>query len=170
MNYPGSPWNLNSKILEASATPMTEKPLAEYSDAVRVILLEKYGGIWLDADVVLLRDFSPLIASNIEFTYHWQSYDRNNMNTAVLYCFKKSYMLRESIKRAVNASSFHPKQLTYVNEDIPQENRIFVFPNPLFDPLWRSTDFRANASNQLRQIGRAVQQECRDRSRMPSSA
>lgn len=31
------------------------------SDIIRTLLLAKYGGVWLDADIVLLRDITPLI-------------------------------------------------------------------------------------------------------------
>jgi hypothetical protein len=35
--------------------------LASLSDIIRVFLLAKYGGIWLDADTIPLRDFTPMI-------------------------------------------------------------------------------------------------------------
>ncbi|GAA5834270.1 hypothetical protein JCM3766R1_004507 [Sporobolomyces carnicolor] len=36
-------------------------PIQTRSDLIRLLLLSKYGGIWLDADSVPLRDFTPLI-------------------------------------------------------------------------------------------------------------
>lgn len=36
-----------------------EMPMESWSDLVRVLLLGKYGGIWLDADTLLLRDMTP---------------------------------------------------------------------------------------------------------------
>ncbi|GAA5914021.1 hypothetical protein JCM5296_001543 [Sporobolomyces johnsonii] len=38
-------------------------PVSTRSDLIRLVLLAKYGGIWLDADSVPLRDFTPLIRS-----------------------------------------------------------------------------------------------------------
>ncbi|GAA5921001.1 hypothetical protein JCM1841_003251 [Sporobolomyces salmonicolor] len=38
-------------------------PVSTRSDLIRLLLLSKYGGIWLDADSVPLRDFTPLIRS-----------------------------------------------------------------------------------------------------------
>ena len=32
-----------------------------YSDHVRVILLARYGGVWLDSDAFLVRDLTPLL-------------------------------------------------------------------------------------------------------------
>ena len=31
------------------------------SDLVRVLLLEKYGGVWLDTDSIPMRDFTPIL-------------------------------------------------------------------------------------------------------------
>lgn len=38
-----------------------EMPVSTRSDLIRLLLLSKYGGIWLDADSIPLRDFTPLI-------------------------------------------------------------------------------------------------------------
>jgi mannosyltransferase OCH1-like enzyme len=36
-------------------------PIQTRSDLIRLLLLSKYGGMWLDADSIPLRDFTPLI-------------------------------------------------------------------------------------------------------------
>jgi mannosyltransferase OCH1-like enzyme len=36
-------------------------PISTRSDLIRLLLLSKYGGIWLDADSIPLRDMTPLI-------------------------------------------------------------------------------------------------------------
>lgn len=36
-------------------------PVSTRSDLIRLLLLSKFGGIWLDADSVPLRDFTPLV-------------------------------------------------------------------------------------------------------------
>ncbi|GAA5834110.1 hypothetical protein JCM3766R1_004461 [Sporobolomyces carnicolor] len=38
-----------------------DMPVSTRSDLIRLLLLSKYGGIWLDADSVPLRDFTPLV-------------------------------------------------------------------------------------------------------------
>ncbi|GAA5985510.1 hypothetical protein JCM5350_004022 [Sporobolomyces pararoseus] len=38
-----------------------EMPVSTRSDLIRLLLLSKFGGIWLDADSVPLRDFTPLV-------------------------------------------------------------------------------------------------------------
>lgn len=35
--------------------------LAHKSDYIRIVLLEKYGGIWLDADTIVMRNLTPII-------------------------------------------------------------------------------------------------------------
>ena len=39
------------------------------SDLARILLLYKYGGIWYDMDVILLRDFKPILDQ--EYMYMW---------------------------------------------------------------------------------------------------
>ena len=39
------------------------------SDLLRLLALHKYGGIWIDMDVILLRDFKPILDQ--EFMYQW---------------------------------------------------------------------------------------------------
>lgn len=39
------------------------------SDLLRLLALHKYGGIWIDMDIILLRDFKPILDQ--EFLYQW---------------------------------------------------------------------------------------------------
>ena len=41
------------------------------SDLARILLLYKYGGVWIDMDVILLRDFKPILDQ--EYMYMWGS-------------------------------------------------------------------------------------------------
>ena len=41
------------------------------SDLARILLLYKYGGIWIDMDIILLRDFKPILDQ--EYMYMWGS-------------------------------------------------------------------------------------------------
>ncbi|KAG0296662.1 hypothetical protein BGZ98_000868 [Dissophora globulifera] len=52
------------------------------SDEARFLILYHYGGMYLDADVLLLRDMSPLYDSGMEFAYEWSN--TQQYNTAVL--------------------------------------------------------------------------------------
>ena len=41
---------------------LNKLPIAQKTDYYRIALLYKYGGIWLDADTIVMRDLSPIIA------------------------------------------------------------------------------------------------------------
>jgi len=55
-------------------------PQATLSDLVRVLLLAKYGGIWMDADVIPMRDLTSMIRTGP--TAPWL--DGNDSNNALL--------------------------------------------------------------------------------------
>ena len=57
------------------------------SDLFRVLVLHNYGGVYYDADVILLRDFAPLLGK--EWLYQWGS-SCNFSNGAVACLHKKS--------------------------------------------------------------------------------
>jgi CRISPR/Cas system-associated endonuclease/helicase Cas3 len=57
------------------------------SDFFRILMLHKYGGVYIDFDVLLLRDFSPLL--NYEFVYQFGS-DDFRANGAVMRIKKNS--------------------------------------------------------------------------------
>ena len=63
---------------EAKGTPLegeTGKLLAKDaehyadSDLLRLLALHKYGGVWVDMDIVILRDFKPILDQ--EYMYQW---------------------------------------------------------------------------------------------------
>ena len=64
---------------EAVGTPLENNPKLKMkdpkyylqSDLARILLLYKYGGVWVDMDMVFLRDFKPIL--NQEYMYMWGS-------------------------------------------------------------------------------------------------
>jgi hypothetical protein len=58
-------------ILEGKITQLLAKDNKYYlqSDLLRLLALQKYGGIWIDMDIILLRDFKPLLDQ--EYLYQW---------------------------------------------------------------------------------------------------
>ncbi|KAF9582851.1 hypothetical protein BGW38_010678 [Lunasporangiospora selenospora] len=60
----------------------TNTPSVALSDEARFLILNRYGGMYLDADVLLLRDMSPFYDSGFEFAYEWSN--TKMYNTAVL--------------------------------------------------------------------------------------
>jgi len=71
-------WDLNEEVkntpLENSNTikGVVDDPLCYLGgDLFRLLCLYKYGGVYIDMDVVVLRDFSPILP--YEFMYQWGS-------------------------------------------------------------------------------------------------
>jgi len=120
---------------------------------VRSIVLYKYGGIYIDADVLLLRDMRPFYYSNLEFAYRW-SY-RDDYNTAVMRLWRNSTVAESMIKGAMrNDMNFHPFKVkdylidNEVNNQTMKElnEKLYMLPVGLFDPLWLKNDKEQDAS------------------------
>lgn len=58
------------------------------SDFFRILMLYKYGGFYIDFDVLLLRDLSPL--TEYDFLYQWGHYPNNMINGAIMHLKKES--------------------------------------------------------------------------------
>jgi len=54
-------------------------PQSTRSDLVRILLLARYGGVWMDADVVPLRDMTPLLRSGPSWPYLWDDRSNNHL-------------------------------------------------------------------------------------------
>ncbi|KAF9372706.1 hypothetical protein CPB97_001060 [Podila verticillata] len=73
------------------------KPVA-LSDEARFLILNRNGGIYLDADVLLLKDMSPFYDSGLEFAYEWSK--TRMYNTAILRLYKESTVARRILDGA----------------------------------------------------------------------
>ncbi|KAF9935193.1 Ca(2+)-dependent cysteine protease [Linnemannia zychae] len=78
-------------------TPIT--PPVALSDEARFLILNRYGGMYLDADVLLLRDMSPFYDSGMEFAYEWSN--TQMYNTAILRLNKGSSVARRILDGAI---------------------------------------------------------------------
>jgi hypothetical protein len=109
------------------------------SDFFRLLMLHKYGGIYLDFDVLLLRDFSPL--NRYEYCYQWGS-ENTMMNGAVMSMHKNSQLTKDICEEMVN-SSFSPGKgcLQYANNMYvamkPKHPELVIFPGAFFNPQWQ---------------------------------
>ena len=66
-NYKIMVWNedsFNVDLCEYTKTAYREKKWAFISDYVRLYALEKYGGVYMDTDLEVIRDFSELLEKN----------------------------------------------------------------------------------------------------------
>lgn len=134
------------------------------SDMARFVITYLYGGIYIDADTIFLRDWEELWGYRGAFAYRW-SHIKNEYNTAVLKMNKGS-MLGEMLIRAARRGplrkkwwdwrrkndimEFHPKEgiSKYVEEMdlvLPVEPNgrkglLWMLPVALFDPAWLATE------------------------------
>jgi len=108
---------------------------AVVSDAIRFVALHKYGGIYVDADILALRDLQPFYSH--EFSYRWSML--NEFNTAVINLNPQSKIsgkLIELAKRRQDPWKFYPTKIRgYLDPLILQR-----VPSAFFDPLWLAAD------------------------------
>ena len=111
------------------------------SDFFRLLMLNKYGGFYIDFDVLLLRDLSPLL--KYDFLYQWGSYPNNMINGAIMQLKKDSVVNDEMTKNLLNSNarpgsgSLHWASDLYV--DVKSSNpELVIFPAAFFNPEWQS--------------------------------
>ena len=89
---------------------LSEKSMTYLSDMVRLLILRDHGGIYLDHDIIVIKDFSELIESKkcvLTFQYdpadlkHSHNKD-TNMTTAELLTFGGGYKCHKYSSRTVN--------------------------------------------------------------------
>jgi len=131
------------------------KDRKKFGDLVRFLLLKIYGGLYVDANTILLRDMSDLYNAPVEFSYQWSFY--RNYNTAILRMWRNSTTLRVIMEKALaNVNKKHPKPFNpmIITKYLAKERdrvytpsmpyaknpKLFCFPSAVFDPLWLKVD------------------------------
>ncbi|KAK1232320.1 hypothetical protein PQX77_004571 [Marasmius sp. AFHP31] len=113
----------------------TDKISVVLSDMARFIVCHTYGGVYLDADTLFLRDWEELWGWRGAFAYRWSFHE--NYNTAVLRLNKGSalgtFLLRTALK---NDFDFHPMTITDYLKDAKMEELLFRLPDAMFDSAW----------------------------------
>ena len=131
-------------ILDPTSADFTA---VQISDAVRFFVLHHYGGIYLDMDVLLLRDMRPLVLSNHAFAEQWaERCEPHDYNTAVLSLAANSslstYLLRGAIRMGLN---FHPRVIGRMMWKDGRNDELAMLHTAFFDPL--VTDQRRAGTN-----------------------
>ncbi|CAG8646266.1 13557_t:CDS:1 [Funneliformis mosseae] len=143
---------LNSDDLYKGWKEIMEKHSSvAFSDLVRFVVLNRYGGMYMDGDVLFLRDMRPLYHSGLDFSYKWSF--KTEYNTAVLRLHANGTTSRKIISQAMlNKMNFHPFQIKnylMVNASISSDSplaksiynsQLYMYSVPLFDPLWLKND------------------------------
>ncbi|KAG6334497.1 hypothetical protein ID866_4592 [Astraeus odoratus] len=109
------------------------------SDMARFVLCHRFGGIYLDADTILLRDWEELWGWKGAFAYRWSRLKK--YNTAVLRMNKNSalgsFLFRTALK---NGLDFHPMTVSRYTKDAHVEGLLLRLPDALFDSAWLNTE------------------------------
>ncbi|KAJ7225624.1 glycosyltransferase family 32 protein [Mycena pura] len=110
------------------------------SDMARFILCHRFGGIYLDADTLLLRDWEELWGWKGAFAYRWSRLEK--YNTAVLHLNKDSalgtFLFRTALK---NDLDFHPMTVSRYLKEAHLEGLLLRLPDALFDSAWLGTEY-----------------------------
>ncbi|KAF4623773.1 hypothetical protein D9613_001702 [Agrocybe pediades] len=109
------------------------------SDMARFILCHRFGGIYLDADTIFLRDWEELWGWKGAFAYRWSRLEK--YNTAVLHLNKNSalgkFLFRTALK---NNFDFHPMVVSRYTKEAHLEGLLLRLPDALFDSTWLITE------------------------------
>ena len=108
----------------------------QISDAVRFIVLHLHGGVYLDMDVMLLRDMRPLLLQPHAFAEQWvERSPPSDYNTAVLSLRANSslstYLVRGGVRMGMN---FHPKAIGRMLWRDGRSEELAKLHNTVFDP------------------------------------
>lgn len=110
------------------------------SDMARFVLTHRFGGIYLDADTIFLRDWEELWNWKGAFAYRWSRLEK--YNTAVLKMQRNSALGSFLFKSALaNGLDFHPMTISRYTKDASLEPLLLRLPDALFDSAWLNTEY-----------------------------
>ncbi len=132
-------------VREARDTILEARPdlLGQYDrrvwrdgDLFRVLALHKYGGVYVDMDVVLLRNLGPLLHG--EFVYQWEDWD-DAYNGALMHVHQGSRFARELVE---GITELPPGDFAWGRDNLVRAVQrgcaITVFPAAFFDTDWQA--------------------------------
>ena len=145
----GQLWLIPNPIYKTVTNP------TQISDFVRFVVLHLHGGVYLDMDVLLLRDFRPLLLPNsASGDFHQPAWAEQwvergvpgDYNTAVLSLSANSsltsYLLRGGMRMGMN---FHPRIIGRMLWKDGRDNELTMLQTALFDPS--VTNLRRKGTN-----------------------
>lgn len=126
-----------------------DKNFAFVSDYVRANVLYKYGGIYLDTDVEVLKSFNPFLSNKVFLGFE----EKNFVGTCVMGCEKESDFLKDYIGyyRSIkyfndDGTKYHNTNVVYItklledkglirnNEEQIVDGYIKIYPRSYFSP------------------------------------
>ncbi|KAF7315190.1 hypothetical protein MIND_00033400 [Mycena indigotica] len=125
----------NANLTGSLSPTLYDKLSVIMSDMARFILCYKYGGIYVDADTLFLRDWEELWNWKGAYAYRWSWHDK--YNTAVLRLRKGSALAHFLIRTAVkNGFDFHPFEITKYLKEGQLVHLLTRLPDAMFDGAW----------------------------------
>ncbi|KAF2753416.1 hypothetical protein EJ05DRAFT_494895 [Pseudovirgaria hyperparasitica] len=112
---------------------------AALSDAVRFIMLHMHGGVYLDIDMLLLRDLRPLLLpKNHTWAERWgTAVAPGDYNTAVMSLSPQSRLSTYFLLGAVRMGSmFHPRVVGKMALTDGRDKEFLKLNDAAFDPVW----------------------------------
>lgn len=112
--------------------------LVSISDIVRFVVLHLHGGMYLDIDMLLLKDMRPLLISHVDFAERWGAYaGQGDFNTAVLALRKmtslSAYFLRTGVRLGL---LFHPRIMGWHALKDGRVKELAMLESSAFDQVW----------------------------------
>lgn len=141
----------NSKILNSVDDNMCYLE----GDVFRLLILHKYGGFYIDMDVLVLKDMSPL--NNFEFLYQWGTSGFNSnepqitMNGAIMRLNKESELSSEFLEKilstppVINTTAWGNSMYSKI-----ENNDLIILPGVWFNSEW---GFEGTSNNPFKNIG-----------------
>lgn len=152
-------------VLEKQIEKLLAKDGKHYlqSDLLRILACHKYGGIWIDMDIILLRDFKPILDQ--EYMYQWGSeieYEKEGACATVLSCFKNSEFSNYLINEIQNMPIIYGS--TIWGKDmfakVYSKFKFNIFPSPFFNSEWLISITDEKLSNDILEMW--FEKECPD--------
>jgi hypothetical protein len=133
-------------LFENKTYLVNEKFIKFRSDLSRLIILYKYGGIYIDLDIFLIKDFTPLFG--FEFCYSW-SYKKAG-NNAIVRLFKGSQNCISIMNKYCNFLKNYDEKFQFIvrfthKEIYNDDLNIVCLPSIMFDPVWVLFDTKSSS-------------------------
>lgn len=105
-------------------------------DLFRLLALFRYGGVYIDMDVLLLRDLSPLLG--FEFMYSWGGKQAGQINGAVMRFFPGSAAVHAMLRmlKQVQATAESTNWGAGVYGNVHARYPFTILPYSFFNPEW----------------------------------
>ncbi|KAI9884081.1 MAG: hypothetical protein M1823_004130 [Watsoniomyces obsoletus] len=125
---------------------MTFLPVA-VSDAVRFVVLHLHGGLYLDMDVLMIRDMRPLllpdpVTGQHSFAERWAAHPLpSDYNTAIMSLTANSslssYLVRGGVRMGLN---FHPRVIGRMAWKDDRNGELLMLESAAVDSIWAEFD------------------------------